>query len=1824
MKFLHNQLRDFENRWENGLVFVEGDDVEGAPNAEDTEEEEKKTKLEESRLQRVLKGRFLHLSVNDLDKVAKDVEKLDDNSKSKKIFEKKFRELTEYYITLVTTDPDKLPPRILSRIYQTPKLRSFLTAKMKETLQKLAGSHLRTLEEIVSRKTSTWTGEEGVRVCTLYQSLKKEKSKSTVQAKLFEETKEKLKQKRKQVLDKFKVETVEGKVKSVVEKGTSGHPPTKEEKLFLLETAKLFPDKNEWPADEKEWNHWTEIKDTTLKNLLEDIILADKSQEKVTPGNYLLWEVLQEVDFSTTENKKILRSLKLKQSDVKKAIGRLSTRWNAVQFIAFIKAQNVLTPEHLKVLQEILDDADGFFETGGVRAYPAMSLKDHEKLVAAIKERVSLEEKRKRIEEQSCEDVREKESADPSLTKKQKTYKENDEKEKETKTGVQALLTEDRLTELLSQIETKAAAIQTKLDEAQTELAEDNLKKERKEKLENNIQQFEAELFVLKGEGEKKGIDSEITEFIEYIKREDKEEKYVEVSAEKLKWIFRKFDRVGRSVTQKISFIDEWQKAYEGFEIAKKDLEGSRKALLDETKITESTNSEIEALEKKEEQLRQKQAELMKETSVEESLNNIYRDPIGEGKEIQEEYYKKLEKRVKDHTLTAADLDVMWSESGKYKTGKFKKYEEFRKTFSDKIKTYLGDPLTLEGDNVESWIANLNEKLSDVELLKYFKEDLDVFKSADSFGEGLLDTSVLLQGAKMHFRKKIRKHIEDAIENLRGEAAREEFSKYWDGIAKKAESNKDMVERSAQQQAHINRQKEISRNAETEKGKIDDTLSDEDVKRLNTAAGERERKAIEKAHEVEVERYRRGELVDYPTGRKVIDANGDEVDEVEKIYIPGQDDLNQLAAKTQESTKEIEKTSIGIARELEALGEGFSKWDASTEEEREHLHFSEEGLQEKLKGLLGQWKGSRKQLREGIDTQKETCLQHGELPPQRDNFNTNFVEKYYKNVDTVFHRADRFFSELTAEVESEGGFARDKDYFSMISLELRSLYGLCDLKGGVLSRETDRQKKNFKAQAKVITRLKEEGLWEKEDLDENLESFKNKFRTLRGEYHEKFARYTRNVNSISRVIEGDIRGMKDKEFMERYKIDKEAAQKIVQGHQAQKENFDDLWNEMIGGGDKKDFFNQDNPDFESDWTAQYKEAVLNEDGELMNTALGRFKDIEAITSNVDNAEIGSEKLVDWLKNYNETKGREKGVFGRFRFHAEEFSLYDLYRTIKESLDAAEKHWKRNSDKHVANLGTTFWGDDNRWGREFARMAEESESARFKEFETQYHDQPGWVILKAMRKSKNPDMVRGCINLLSEKGFLRWDDPILWEVLNRLSRNTYFNIPGDNDLTPHEKLERVKLACETIWTPEVFRQWETGLEGNLKKAKEQYDGEFAKYENDSNARTDIMAGMLQRWSQGEVDDVDPARYEHFLFASFRDGKMNGQPDQRWYFLLMGVATRNPRTGQALISEDVLMRVNKEFLQRFPFVDFLADKESPKLNGRIVPEGTPGARGGGGERALWCEEDYKNWARMLGTGDGTFNPKSPPASGKTEAFFYQVINESLTCKQRVQRMGRFAQAPDHDDGVNYQFVWDQNRVMENLNLESTGRGQFSEDFWRSWLSGFDKFIRNKKAMITHGDMVWGGQDFWDKDRKRHLLEIGKSLKVALTVTQTLQGNKSTQRGPTTFDQDEWEKKSDYSINGEESRNNVNDLFRYMMQEEGTDEYEEILDAKLRDEFGKDEKQRQGHERWRDVNSKVTNLLDSDGGDTYFRNEDLIENALNTYCTSSASRCSVDCIL
>ena len=499
-------------------------------------------------------------------------------------------------------------------------------------------------------------------------------------------------------------------------------------------------------------------------------------------------------------------------------------------------------------------------------------------------------------------------------------------------------------------------------------------------------------------------------------------------------------------------------------------------------------------------------------------------------------------------------------------------------------------------------------------------------------------------------------------------------------------------------------------------------------------------------------------------------------------------------------------------------------------------------------------------------------------------------------------------------------------------------------------------------------------------------------------------------------------------------------------------------------------------------------------------------------------------------------------------------MRNVYQIVKQLFEVIERRRKRRDDMTVGTLGGMLFGDGI-VGKEFSRMASKAEEERISDWKSTYGDEEPWNIRDILYVSRDPDEVKACMDLLLEKGFLMWDDPKLWDVFNRLQSDVIFMNPDDLKLSDYELKEKIKSACRVIWqgSADRFRQWEMSFDDNMKKAMGAHETMFRDMESQG-GRDKVLSDMLQSWKRGKTVEVDPSKYEGFLKMAFEQGKMNGQPDQRWFFLIMGLTIKHPSTGQTILSRRVLDRF-QDFMGTIPQIEFFTDKDSLKLHGEIVPEGTPRA-----EKRPWNFDDFEAWKKMLiGGGESNLSWSNESNQKNTTKFFYQVILMSDYSAGRAERTQLNAKGKlDHDDGAMFSALWDFGSVHQQMVIERSGVGKFTTDFWRRMLQGYDLYFRQTYDYINRKDKEWGNLPAWQEMKEKKLKQVGNRLKAAFSMTQALAGNyRKSGDAQEVFDKTKWEQETSQSASAVQSREKINDFMGKMLDDAGETQYKQLFD-------------------------------------------------------------------
>jgi hypothetical protein len=313
------------------------------------------------------------------------------------------------------------------------------------------------------------------------------------------------------------------------------------------------------------------------------------------------------------------------------------------------------------------------------------------------------------------------------------------------------------------------------------------------------------------------------------------------------------------------------------------------------------------------------------------------------------------------------------------------------------------------------------------------------------------------------------------------------------------------------------------------------------------------------------------------------------------------------------------------------------------------------------------------------------------------------------------------------------------------------------------------------------------------------------------------------------------------------------------------------------------------------------------------------------------------------------------------------------------------------------------------------------------------------------------------------------------------------------------------------------------------------------------------------------------------------------------------------------------MNGKFLYDLPIVDFFTDSDAYKKDGKIVPEGTPGA-----EARAWNYTDYLAWGKLLGDNGGSYAPVRGFNSTLSK-FIYGNIMNADSVRDRTQRGVRGgADKWDHDDGGMYTPILSANDVGMILTANSKGTEQMTSDFWRNFLAEYKFVFHSTLRQITEGDQEYGPESKgWQTQRKKLLAEIGNRMRAALTVTLVLSGNLGFTDGrPTTpFSREKWDKNTSFSPSAEKSKTMIDQMAKIFFKNSNIDEadrakYESLIEYRAVKE-GKSYKTGSFKANGQEYKTQIeaSKLVAGDVGDQIFSSDlDVIERSLREFCQTN----------
>jgi hypothetical protein len=384
------------------------------------------------------------------------------------------------------------------------------------------------------------------------------------------------------------------------------------------------------------------------------------------------------------------------------------------------------------------------------------------------------------------------------------------------------------------------------------------------------------------------------------------------------------------------------------------------------------------------------------------------------------------------------------------------------------------------------------------------------------------------------------------------------------------------------------------------------------------------------------------------------------------------------------------------------------------------------------------------------------------------------------------------------------------------------------------------------------------------------------------------------------------------------------------------------------------------------------------------------------------------------------------------------SIMDYWTIAKEGWEDLSRLWKRRGEYARGKVGEmlTGWIGDRvpyfgQLKHEFHRRQQDSELSAVEVWKKALSNVDSYKLIEQIEHANNPDHLKAIIILLTERGRVDWDDPILWRTLSRFS---HFKIPEHECHRDPILLDKwLQKVVTDIWADkDLFRKWHTSNEHSYDSERDKYNGIADKYSATSNLKPQLkylletFVKVQRRRENGEdvpmPDQVNPHLYEKLFLYAMENGKMRMQ--DKFFYLVQGIRYK-------LIPLDRLSILQgKVSMDGFPFIDFFYQQNNTMQDVIEIGES--------------ITEDP---------------PKSPFEPGlKSYAFLMEEVARDESTRARVSKfMDRKGDQLDHEDVpmfVSFVGYEDMNNMLQPM---GGARQRFTKEGIKNAYVGYNTLFK-----------------------------------------------------------------------------------------------------------------------------------------------------------------------
>jgi len=439
-------------------------------------------------------------------------------------------------------------------------------------------------------------------------------------------------------------------------------------------------------------------------------------------------------------------------------------------------------------------------------------------------------------------------------------------------------------------------------------------------------------------------------------------------------------------------------------------------------------------------------------------------------------------------------------------------------------------------------------------------------------------------------------------------------------------------------------------------------------------------------------------------------------------------------------------------------------------------------------------------------------------------------------------------------------------------------------------------------------------------------------------------------------------------------------------------------------------------------------------------------------------------------------------------------IADFVEIFKVSLEMYKRNYglKQKFRYAGAAVGLPYFGP------EFKRIQTQAENEGTDYYKGIMESYSTWEVEDILYSTTNPSEMLASLFILSESGMLRFDDPRLWEALNKINPSDYqipILQPGADPYIPFGPGERkfagksvegltgmdlFEIAINNFFGDGMYLTLKRNNDGGISEGQSKAATKGAELESDprnSGGLGKELERLLASHMSGEF--VDPTEFEGLLWYAFEGAGIGA--DARIYFLLMALFAKNSRGRPLLGWERLGAFITKFGPSNFPVMDFFKGGDRRDLETGELIEG----------RAIVRADLEPVVSKWIASARNTKN--FGPSGKRVNEFFFQEVLTSRPFQNRLEKVIGEGSAIDHEDAPFFIPALKDSAIEDVTGNIGGSRKKFSIAGYKNTYLGFGLRIHSlvDKIKKEQNYASRDGRDKFLKDYKAKLADTFRSF-------------------------------------------------------------------------------------------------------------------------------------